>query len=74
MLPSLQWLQPTTVAEASQALGDFGERAKVYAGGAELLLLLRQKLLEAEVLIDIKKIGELHHLAPTKRLCASAPA
>jgi carbon-monoxide dehydrogenase medium subunit len=62
MLQSLQLLQPTTVAEASSALSDFGERAKVYAGGAELLLLLRQKLLEAEVLVDIKKIGELHHL------------
>jgi carbon-monoxide dehydrogenase medium subunit len=65
MLPSLQLVQPTTVAEASQALGDFGERAKVYAGGAELLLLLRQKLLEVEVLIDIKKIGELHQLSNT---------
>jgi len=67
MLPSLQLLQPTTVAEASQALGDFGERAKVYAGGAELLLLLRQKLLEVEVLIDIKKIGDLHRLSADEK-------
>ena len=67
MLPSLQLIQPTTVAEASQALGDFGERAKVYAGGAELLLLLRQKLLEVEVLIDIKKIGELHRLSADEK-------
>ena len=62
MLPQLQLLQPTTIAEASQALGDFGERAKIYAGGAELLLLLRQKLLEAEILIDIKKIAGLHEI------------
>jgi carbon-monoxide dehydrogenase medium subunit len=68
MLPSLQLLQPTTVAEASQALGDFGERAKVYAGGAELLLLLRQKLLQVEVLIDIKKIGELHRLSAEEKI------
>jgi len=68
MLPSLQLLQPTTVAEASQALGDFGERAKVYAGGAELLLLLRQKLLQVEVLIDIKKIGELHRLSADEKI------
>jgi len=68
MLPSLQLIQPTTVAEASQALGDFSERAKVYAGGAELLLLLRQKLLEVEVLIDIKKIGELHRLSAAEKV------
>jgi len=68
MLPSLQLIQPTTVAEASQALGDFGERAKVYAGGAELLLLLRQKLLQVEVLIDIKKIGELHRLSADEKI------
>jgi carbon-monoxide dehydrogenase medium subunit len=60
MLPPLELVQPATIAEASQALGDFGERAKIYAGGAELLLLLRQKLLHAEVLIDIKKIAALH--------------
>ena len=42
MLSSLQLLQPTTVAEASEALSQFGDNAKIYAGGAELLLLLRQ--------------------------------
>jgi carbon-monoxide dehydrogenase medium subunit len=63
MLPSLQLFQPTSVAEASTALNDLGERAQVYAGGAELLLLLRQKLLEVDVLVDVKKIGELHHFS-----------
>jgi aerobic carbon-monoxide dehydrogenase medium subunit len=63
MLPSLQLMQPTTISEASTALNDLGERAKLYAGGAELLLLLRQKLLEVEVLVDIKKIGELQHIS-----------
>jgi carbon-monoxide dehydrogenase medium subunit len=62
MLPRLQLLQPTSIAEASQALGEFGEKAKIYAGGAELLLLLRQRLLEAEILIDIKKIAGLHEI------------
>jgi aerobic carbon-monoxide dehydrogenase medium subunit len=61
-LPQLQLAQPTTVSEASQALGAFGERARIYAGGAELLLLLRQKLLEVEILIDIKKIAELQQI------------
>jgi aerobic carbon-monoxide dehydrogenase medium subunit len=59
MLGSLQLLQPTTVDEASGALRDFAERGKVYAGGAELLLLMRHGLLQSEVLVDVKKIERL---------------
>ena len=59
MLPSLQLVQPTGVAEASQALAEFGDEARIYAGGAELLLLLRHGLLHSEVLIDVKKIARL---------------
>jgi aerobic carbon-monoxide dehydrogenase medium subunit len=62
MLRSLQLVQPTTVAEASQALLGYGEKAKIYAGGAELLLLLRNGLLQSEVLVDVKKIERLHRI------------
>ncbi|HXV84405.1 MAG TPA: FAD binding domain-containing protein [Candidatus Binatia bacterium] len=62
MLGSLQLLQPTTVAEASGALRDFAGRAKIYAGGAELLLLMRHRLLEAEILVDVKKIERLNRI------------
>lgn len=62
MLQSLQLIQPTTVAEACGALADFGDRAKIYAGGAELLLLLRNRLLAAEILVDVKKIHRLHRI------------
>jgi aerobic carbon-monoxide dehydrogenase medium subunit len=60
MLGTLQLLQPTTVDEASGALRDFAERGKVYAGGAELLLLMRHGLLQSEILVDVKKIERLH--------------
>ena len=62
MLSQLKLVQPTTVAEASGALEDYGERAKIYAGGAELLLLLRNGLLQSEVLVDVKKIDRLHRI------------
>ena len=63
MLQSLRLVQPTTIAEASKALADFGEKAKIYAGGAELLLLLRNGLLQSEVLVDVKKIERLHRIS-----------
>jgi aerobic carbon-monoxide dehydrogenase medium subunit len=62
MLSPLKLVQPTTVVEASQALFDYGEKAKIYAGGAELLLLLRNGLLQPEVLVDVKKIKALHRI------------
>jgi carbon-monoxide dehydrogenase medium subunit len=63
MIGSLQLVQPTTVHEASKALADNGERAKIYAGGAELLLLLRNRLLQPEVLVDVKKIERLRRVS-----------
>jgi len=60
MLGSLKLLQPTTVDEASGTLRDFAERGKVYAGGAELLLLMRHGFLQSEILVDVKKIERLH--------------
>jgi len=62
MIGTLQLVQPTTVQEASESLSDYGEKAKIYAGGAELLLLLRNGLLDAEVLVDVKKIEMLHRV------------
>jgi len=62
MLPKLQLLQPTSVSEASRALAEFGDRAKIYAGGAEMLLLMRHGLLQTEILINVKKIEQLEHL------------
>jgi carbon-monoxide dehydrogenase medium subunit len=63
MLQALQLIQPTTVHDASQALADYGEKAKIYAGGAELLLLLRNGLLQSEVLVDVMRIERLHRIS-----------
>ena len=39
-----------------------GDKATVYAGGAELLLLIRHKMIRPEVLVNIKPISALGHL------------
>src|SRR5215471_5226740 len=62
MLNELKLVQPTTLYEASKALTDYGESAKIYAGGAELLLLMRQGLMQTEVLVDVKKIERLQRV------------
>jgi aerobic carbon-monoxide dehydrogenase medium subunit len=57
-----QIVRPQTVAEASSELGRLGDSACVYAGGSELLLLLRHGLVDYEHLIDIKPIDQLSEL------------
>jgi aerobic carbon-monoxide dehydrogenase medium subunit len=51
--------QPKTIAEASQMLGELGEKARPYAGGTELLLAMKHDLLRYEHLIDVKTIAGL---------------
>jgi carbon-monoxide dehydrogenase medium subunit len=60
MLKPFGLLRPGSVAEASAELERLDEAAVIYAGGAELLLLMRQGLVQPEYLIDIKHIPELH--------------
>jgi carbon-monoxide dehydrogenase medium subunit len=59
MLQPFELVEPDTVAEASAELSRRGDSARVYAGGVELLLLLRQRLAEAECLVNIKRIPGL---------------
>jgi carbon-monoxide dehydrogenase medium subunit len=62
MLRPFQVLFPTSLEEASSALARHGERARVYAGGAELVLLMRYRGVRADYLVDIKSIPDLHTL------------
>lgn len=59
MLRPFRVLRPESAAEASAELQRLDEAAAVYAGGAELLLLMRQGLLQPDYLVDIKGIPEL---------------
>lgn len=62
MLQPFRLLEPTTVGDAAADLNRLGERARLYAGGAELLLLLRHRLLEADHLVNIKRIPGMDRL------------
>ena len=55
----MKYLQPTTVDEALGVLAKHGEAAKVLAGGQSLLLLLRDRLTEPDVIVGLRGIEEL---------------
>ena len=63
MLPPFALEEPTSVPEASALLARYGETTRLYAGGTELLLAMKEGLLRYERLINIKLIPELAGLA-----------
>lgn len=51
--------RPDTVAEAAQMLAEFGDDAKILAGGQSLVPMLAMRLTHFENLIDISRVAEL---------------
>ena len=60
MIPSnFEYVAPTTVDDAVEALAQGGEDAKVIAGGQSLMPVLRLRLAAPTVLVDLGRIDEL---------------
>jgi len=63
MIPSkFDYIRPSSLDEAVRALGDAGDDAKVIAGGQSLLPLLRLRLANPELLVDVGGLDELRGL------------
>lgn len=60
--PPFDYVAPRTVAEAVQLLRKHGYEAKVLAGGQSLIPMLRFRLLEPALLVDINRIEDLAYL------------
>lgn len=63
MLRRFRLEEPESVADVSELLVRFGETAKVYAGGTELLLAMKEGLVQYERLINVKKLRGLNEIA-----------
>jgi aerobic carbon-monoxide dehydrogenase medium subunit len=59
LLPKFDYHAPTTLDEASSLLSHYGAKAKCLAGGTDLLVNLKKKLLSPEQLISLNKIEGL---------------
>ena len=56
------YARPGSVNEAVDLLAKHGDRARVLAGGTDLLVQLRAGVREADVVVDIKEIPELNEI------------
>jgi carbon-monoxide dehydrogenase medium subunit len=64
----LEYLAPKTLEEALTMLSQYDEEErKVIAGGQSLLIIMRQKLITPNYLIDIKGVSELDYIKFDKK-------
>lgn len=63
MLSSFTLHQPATVTEASEMLRHYGDDAAIYAGGTELLVIMKERLVHFGHLISIKRLPGLSGIA-----------
>ena len=57
MLRPFCFHEPSTVNEATQLLAEFKEEGRIYAGGTELLLVMKEGLARFKHLINVKSIS-----------------
>jgi carbon-monoxide dehydrogenase medium subunit len=62
MLGVFEIIEPATLPEASQFLVEHGSDAAVYAGGTELLILMKEGLVHYPYLVNIKTIPGLNDI------------
>ena len=58
-LPKFQYLAPQDEAELAAMLAEHGDKARILAGGTDLLVQMKAPGLRPEFLIDIKDVAEL---------------
>lgn len=63
---SFDYVRPSTIAQALKVLGEGGGRAKVLAGGQSLIPILKLRLAEPRLLVDIGRIPGLAFIQERK--------
>jgi carbon-monoxide dehydrogenase medium subunit len=73
-LKAFDYIAPKTLNEAIARLAEYGDRARILAGGTDILVQLREGKKSADLVIDIKNIPELNavELSPQHGLLIGA--
>ena len=61
---NFEYFAPTDLDEALATLEQYGNDAKILAGGQSLMPLMNMRLVRPAVVIDINRVSELDHISP----------
>jgi aerobic carbon-monoxide dehydrogenase medium subunit len=70
----MRYVQPESVDGVLEALAEHGDEAKVIAGGQSLLILMRERLVDPEVLVGLNGIPALRSIEANGEAVISAMA
>ena len=59
IIPEFEYLSPQTVHEACELLAQYGNRAKVLAGGSDVLVKMKDGLIGPAYLVSLKNLAHL---------------
>ncbi|MDM8526232.1 xanthine dehydrogenase family protein subunit M [Desulfococcaceae bacterium HSG8] len=59
LLPKFDFHEPSTIAEACQIMAEYGQKARLIAGGTDLMVNMKKKVLSPEHLVSLARIDEL---------------
>jgi len=66
ILPCFEYFEPTTAKDALSTLSRKGGRAKILAGGTDLLVSMKLRVEKPDYIVDITKIPNLDYIKYTK--------
>ncbi len=61
-LPKFEYLSPQTVQEACSLLSQHGDKAKVMAGGTDVLNVMKERIIKPEYVIGLRGISDLDYI------------
>ena len=64
--PRFDYVRAASVEEATEALAEHGDDARVLAGGQSLVAMLNMRLVAPEVIVDISRVPELTAITRTE--------
>ena len=59
---SFKFIQPESFPEVVEALAQYGDEAKIIAGGTAVVLMLQQKLIAPEVLVSLGRVPDMDYI------------
>ena len=67
ILKKFEYLKPDSIEETISILSQHGEKAQILNGGTDLIVGIRDKIIQPEYLIDIKAISQLNRITYNKQ-------
>ena len=62
-MKAIDYAAPKTVSEAAALLADKGDRARVLAGGTDIIVQVRENRRDLDLLVDVKNVPEVNELS-----------